>query len=362
MKSKILSLAMGAMLAVCTATAATDAFKITAEMPTDELNGYIAYLVNFDTKAKVDSTTIADGKAIFTGTVENPYLARIMADGRPMAQLIVEPGEITSSRSGITGGPLNQENNSLQKRVTELGNQYQSLPKDSTYQYRAQTILDQYDALMDSAFEANADNPIGYSIFLDKAYSLSLPELNAALEKHPALKGYDRINKLITAATNKEATSPGHKFVDFTVTNDSISQKFSDYVGKGKPVLVDFWASWCGPCIRETAVIKDLLNQYGPQGLEVLGVAVWDEPQNTLKAIETHKLPWQQIINAQTIPTDIYGISAIPCILIIGPDGTILSRDKQDEELRADVEAVMNGTLTPATLLPSEPTDSVSAN
>ena len=153
------------------------------------------------------------------------------------------------------------------------------------------------------------------------------------------------MNKLITAAVNKEATSPGKKFVDFTIKNDSISQSLSDFVGKGKPVLVDFWASWCGPCIRETAVIKDLLKEYGPQGLEVLGVAVWDDPANTRRAIAQHQLPWSQIINAQTVPTDLYGISGIPTILIIGPDGTILSRDKQDEELRADVKAVMEGTL-----------------
>ena len=117
-----------------------------------------------------------------------------------------------------------------------------------------------------------------------------------------------------------------------------------------KPVIVDYWASWCGPCIRETKVIKEILEEYGPKGLEVLGVAVWDEPQNTLRAIEHHKLPWQQIINAQTVPTDLYGISGIPCILLIAPDGTILSRDKQDEELRADVKAMMEGSLTPETV------------
>jgi hypothetical protein len=84
-----------------------------------------------------------------------------------------------------------------------------------------------------------------------------------------------------------------------------------------------------------------LLNEYGPQGLEVLGVAVWDEPQNTKRAIEQHQLPWPQILNAQTVPTDLYGIAGIPCILLIAPDGTIVSRDKQDDELRADVKTLM---------------------
>ena len=135
-------------------------------------------------------------------------------------------------------------------------------------------------------------------------------------------------------------------FKDFEITyGDGTSKKLSDYVGKGKYTLVDFWASWCGPCIRETAVIKDIYNEYGPKGLEVLGVAVWDEPENTKDAIEKHQLPWPQIINAQTVPTELYGISGIPCIIIFGPDGKILSRDKQGDALRADVKAAMEGLL-----------------
>lgn len=73
----------------------------------------------------------------------------------------------------------------------------------------------------------------------------------------------------------------------------------------------------------------------------MLGVAVWDEPQNTLKAIEQHQLPWEQIINAKTVPTDIYGISGIPCIILFDPEGNIISRDKQDEDLVKDVDAAM---------------------
>ncbi len=89
----------------------------------------------------------------------------------------------------------------------------------------------------------------------------------------------------------------------------------------------------------------------------MLGVAVWDEPENTIAAVKRHNLPWPQIINAQAIPTDLYGITGIPCIILIGPDGTILSRDKQDEELRADIRAYFNGTLTPESL--AAPADSI---
>lgn len=356
MKTKLISLAMGALLVGCTAASATGNYTITAEIPTDDFEGLTAYLVNFDTGEKIDSAMVDNGKAVFSGSIAAPALARIIIDGNRMGSLIVENADIktTFTPQGplASGSPLNDLNATIQKRVRGFEQQFRSLPNDSTAQARAQKILADYDAYTDSVFRANTDNPVGYSIFLDKAYQMDLAELKAALEKYPALKGYKRVNKLITAAVNKEATSPGKKFVDFTIKNDTTTQSLSDYVGKGKPVLVDFWASWCGPCIRETAVIKDLLKEYGPKGLEVLGVAVWDEPDNTRRAIAQHQLPWPQIINAQTVPTDLYGISGIPTILIIGPDGTILSRDKQDEELRADVKAVIEGTLNAATFAP----------
>jgi thiol-disulfide isomerase/thioredoxin len=265
----------------------------------------------------------------------------LIIDGNRMGSFILEAGDITISKGVATGSPLNEEYNGIQQHLRELSAKYQALPNDSIGQIQREAVTKEYEAYTDSVFAANIDNPIGYSFYLDKAFEMDLDEMEKFLAEHPAFKNYVRAGKMLEAARKKVATSPGHKFVDFTITNDTTSQSLSDYVGKGKPVLVDFWASWCGPCIRETAVVKDLLNEYGPQGLEVLGVAVWDEPQNTKRAIEQHQLPWPQILNAQTVPTDLYGIAGIPCILLIAPDGTIVSRDKQDDELRADVKALM---------------------
>lgn len=350
MNHKLLVFAVGGLLAACTATAANDVYTVTAEFPED-FDGQPAVLVNFDTGEKIDSVAVDGNKAVFTGSVDKPVMARIVVDGNRAPMFVLEPGEISISPNvrGASGTPLNDLNIKIQQHIGELGAQYQAAPRDSTGDAAREQVMAAYEAYCDSVFKANADNPIGYTLFLEQAYQMTLPELEEALAQNPSLKGYTRVNKLITAAKNKAATSAGSKFVDFAITNDSTTQRLSDYVGKGKPVLVDFWASWCGPCIRETKVIKELLEEYGPQGLEVLGVAVWDEPQNTLRAIEQHQLPWQQIINAQTVPTDLYGISGIPCILLIAPDGTILSRDKQDDELRADVKAMMDGTLTPET-------------
>ncbi len=69
---------------------------------------------------------------------------------------------------------------------------------------------------------------------------------------------------------------------------------------------------------------------------------MWDEVPNTLAAIKSHGLDWPCILNAQTIPTDLYGISGIPCIILINPEGIIVSRDKQSQELIDAVDSAMS--------------------
>ncbi len=140
----------------------------------------------------------------------------------------------------------------------------------------------------------------------------------------------------------KKNTAVGNKFTDFTVTQDpedpeKSTVKFSDYVGKGKYVLVDFWASWCGPCKREIPNIAAVYNKYHGDDFDVLSVAVWDDPADTKAAAAEHGVVWSQIINAQRIPTEIYGIQGIPHIMLVGPDGTIIKRDLRGADIEKAV-------------------------
>ncbi|MDE6654997.1 MAG: TlpA family protein disulfide reductase, partial [Muribaculaceae bacterium] len=187
----------------------------------------------------------------------------------------------------------------------------------------------------------NIDSPIGYYMFIDYASSVDGDEMMALVEEYPQLKDYKRVQGLIEGARKVAETSAGKMFKDFEVTYNGKTYKLSDYVGKGHYTLVDFWASWCGPCRREMATLKEIYNEYKDKGLEVLGVAVWDEPEATEAAIKQLDLPWPCIINSQTIATDIYGIPAIPCVILFGPDGKILSRGLQGAQLKAEVAKYM---------------------
>lgn len=133
------------------------------------------------------------------------------------------------------------------------------------------------------------------------------------------------------------ATSTGKMFKDFQAEYEGKVTKLSDYVGKGKYVLVDFWASWCGPCRAEIPNLIKVYNKYKGDKFEVLGVATWDKPEDTKKAIEQMGIPYPQMLNAQKAGSDAYGISGIPQIILFGPDGKIVRRNLRGEAVEKAV-------------------------
>lgn len=135
-----------------------------------------------------------------------------------------------------------------------------------------------------------------------------------------------------------QKSSEGQMFVDFEATHNGKTHKLSDYVGKGKYVLVDFWASWCGPCKAEIPTLIQVYNKYKGDNFEVLGVATWDKPEATEKAIEQMHIPYPQILNAGRAGSDAYGIRGIPQIILFGPDGKILQRDLRGEKIEECVK------------------------
>ena len=118
--------------------------------------------------------------------------------------------------------------------------------------------------------------------------------------------------------------------------------KFSDYVGKGTYVLVDFWSPWCGPCRREIPNIQQVYEQYKDKGLQVLSLAVWErKPQShTIETAAELGMDWLHINNCGQIPTDIYGVEGIPHIILFAPDGTILKRNLRGEAMMNEVDKV----------------------
>ena len=189
--------------------------------------------------------------------------------------------------------------------------------------------------------KANPANGVAILVVADAMYALApneMLELISCIEE--PVRSHDFVVSREKEADAQKSTAEGMMFTDFTVEHVygydrsmdpqplKKEVKFSDYVGKGKYVLVDFWSPWCGPCRREVPNIQKVYNEYKSKGLEVLSIAVWErQPQShTIQVAGELGMDWAHINNAGSIPTQIYGIGGIPHLMLIGPDGTILKR------------------------------------
>lgn len=156
----------------------------------------------------------------------------------------------------------------------------------------------------------------------------------------PEMKKQPKAKEVKARLDLMSKSAEGQPFIDFEAEYEGKIQRLSDYVGKGKYCLVDFWASWCGPCRQEIPNIIEVFEKYGDK-INVLGVASWDEPENTLKAIEELGIRYPQIMNAQAAGTDAYSISGIPEIILFSPEGKILKRGLREGEIMKAVEEVV---------------------
>lgn len=178
-------------------------------------------------------------------------------------------------------------------------------------------------------FENNPDNFIGYIGYMISSQGKTGEQKLEMIEKlSPEIQAKPDIKRTKDILLAEKNMGVGTMFVDFEAEQpDGSVKKFSDYIGKGKYVLVDFWASWCGPCLGEIPYLKAAYKKYKSDKFDILGVAVSDKPENTQRAIKEHGVEWEVIFNAQHKPGDLYGFNTIPQIFLFGPDGTLLKRD-----------------------------------
>ena len=358
MKRAIPYVALALMLASCRG----DASKFTLQGAVDTLYNGAQAILSYGSVS--DSVEVVDGKFTFEGSIDTAVLARVAipkGDGQISGQLVLEPGTPTmdfTGRTAVCGGtPLNEAYNAYNKRMVDISAAYM----DSYMALREQTELteEERESKMNEAFEVYAENN---RVLNEELFASNTNNVLGAVALLSMAKDAGQFDSLYSVAgdivrrdagvekervryENLKKTSEGRMFTDFTVKNgaaDGSAVSLSEYVGKGKYVLVDFWASWCGPCRLEIPNLAEVYKKYKGDRFEIVGVAVYDKRADTEKAMTELPITWPVIFEAEARPAEIYGIRGIPEIILFGPDGTILARDLYGEGIGEKVAEYLN--------------------
>lgn len=337
-KSMMALLAAGMLFAACQDK---EAKKFSFNWKTDlfEQNG-----VTFDSLKVYDeegnilpvTTAISTDSLYFEGELEEAIMAKLTlymkTQGEPDSndvEVILEPGAnlvVDVMKGLVTGGAQNDSVNAFTEKFYEM------------YEH-----TEQRDSLVRQFVTNNLNTIAGMTALATCASHKVSPSLLQELwdKFSPEFQKRKSMQNTKQTLDVSAKSAEGQPFVDFEAEYDGKVQKLSDYVGKGKYVLVDFWASWCGPCRGEIPNIKAVYEKYAGENFEVLGVATWDKPEDTMKAIEEEGVTYPQIINAEKAGSDAYGIQGIPEIILFGPDGTILKRGLRGEQIEQEVSKAL---------------------
>ena len=210
-------------------------------------------------------------------------------------------------------------------------------------------IQERFKEMLYNSIADNADKLYGYQQFIEN-YSMFEPEEASALvDKLIPSFSTDMVLSQISFMINAQlSTSLGHQYIDFDAPILDSKNKFSDkaslssYVQKNKVVLLDFWASWCTPCLNEIPNLKAAYKKFKSKGFEIVSVSVDDETEDWINAVKENGMNWVQLWNGdedvENSPAMKYAVSAIPCTFLIDADGTIIGRNLRDNELEDALE------------------------
>lgn len=368
MKKLLYLLLASLLLASCNTEQKDVAKKYTLNISLDTIVDGYAYLQKRQDGEwlKLDSVTSTDGKYIMSGEIAYPGMHYIYLKGiKRNVPIFLDEGDIVVSVSNedydattITGSAAQDEYDQFlaetgvfDDEMGEIYNMYK-VARDSGDVEKQDMLEKQLDEIYEKQQQFIKDYVLEHNtsvaspfITNRNSYSWTVQELeNVVNNFDPALAVLPDYTTLSDRIVVLKRVDIGQPLVDFSMkdTND-VNVSLAE-VSKGKYMLVDFWASWCGPCRAENPNIVACYNDFHEKGFDVLGVSFDNNRDKWIAAIHKDGLTWNHVSDLQywdNAAGKLYGVRSIPSSVLLDKDGTIIAKNLRGEELRKKLEELM---------------------
>ena len=339
-------------------------YTVTGRIGTVKYDGQTVYLRGFESGERLDSAVVNGGNMVFSGYTAGARYSRVEVGNEFYCNLILEPGDITLDFDSLHCGRGTALNDSAwqvelayersDSALKAIWNDVEARVTDVAEREKEGVELakDYYREVFMAYFAGHEDDALGHwllnSSFLRSMRDADQEAVVAVLgpwlrTTRVAKREICRVEERIRLAEARRLTGNGAMFKDVEgIDLKGRAVALGDYVGRGKDyVLLDFWASWCGPCRREIPYLARLSKKFKGRGLTVVGMFVADNHGNFAKAVADEGISWPQIFDSADKARALYGVTGIPQIILFDPEGRIVARDLRGEQMVKFVEKTL---------------------
>ena len=360
---KKLLLPIVAALIILTGCNKSNQFKVKLNL--DNSDGQTVILIkSLDGKKPIilDTVVMADNKAVFTVEKDNPQAIYILAFKEKKDQMTLFPDNQDVTVKGdledffhieATGGDVTNAYNDYQKGLANYMTAFIPLEAAANEAYdnndslkyeevNAQmlAIWDEYHNYQFEYIKNHPDSYVAHYILNDMKTDIELAQVQEYAEILTGESVYrDNLNKFIESNMRVELGQP---FMDFTLqTKDGKDVNLAEIIKNNKVTMIDFWASWCGPCRHENPVVKAAYEKYHAKGLEIVGISVDRNEAKWLEAVEEDALPYIQVRDAEGDVSNDYAVIYIPSNFLYDQNGVMVAKGLRGEELEAKLAELL---------------------
>ena len=326
-------------------------------------NGATIALYDRTTRQQLGTTVVNDGKFSLSGTAEKDALMAIGDTSMNWMTLFFNDGTpvfVNINDSTLKGSPINERLvaydlatnapiGNLQQRIQNMSEEERE--KKQTEMMGGLIIaMAKMSEQVEKIFKEEKDNLIPAAFITEYQQLFGQAKLDSILNTKPVWVNHPSVKRQVEEwAYQKEQEEKKNAFIGQQFTDleeadvDGNMHKLSEYVGKGKWVLVDFWASWCGPCKAEMPNVVEAYNKYHAKGFDIIGLSFDNKKEPWVKAITDWNMPWIHLSDVKgwkTAAAGVYGVNAIPDNLLIDPLGKIVARGLRAAGLQAKLKEV----------------------